>query len=49
VEDLRGLFPDRIGDASTTYLPPETTIAFNYKSVALSYIKRMLGEDRDKD
>jgi hypothetical protein len=48
-EDLRGLFPDRIGDASTTYLPPETAVAFNYKRVAVSYIKRMLGEDRDTD
>jgi hypothetical protein len=49
VEDLRGLFPDRIGDARTTYLPPETAVAFNYKRVAMSYIKQMLGEDRDTD
>jgi hypothetical protein len=49
MEDLRGLFPDRIGDASTTYLSPETVVAFNYKRIAMSYIKRMLGEDRDTD
>jgi predicted transcriptional regulator len=49
VEDLRGLFPDMIGDISTTYLPPETVVAFNHKMVALGYIKRMLGEDGGRD
>jgi len=48
MEELRGSFPDRIGEASTTYLPPETAVAFNYKRVALSYVKQKLGEDRDE-
>jgi len=49
MEDLRGLFPNRISDTSTTYLSPETVVAFNYKRIAVSYIKQMLDEDRDMD
>jgi len=47
MDDLRGLFPHRMGEASTTFLPPEAAVAFNYKGVAVSYINRRLGEAGD--